>query len=628
MSVELNVIPNERNIEDGITTFYFDGEPHIQDSNFNLPWYKSPFYQIVITAVCFTLIFILMSGIFFGTLAFYHERRFSYPPLPVPHPVFADKAAVAAEHSQCSKIGVRILREGGNAIDSAIATAICSGVLNPFASGIGGGNVMNIRLKSGENYVIDAREVSPLRSHKEMFNKSVSLNVLSGPLSAAVPMELLGLEEAFKRFGSGKVTWERLFTDSIQMARDGFKVGKLLASKINKWKSKLTKSNLASIFVPNGNALDESKNLKMEQLANTLESISKEGSNTFYRGKIAESLVKDVQSSGGILSLEDLSNATVQVGTPLSETFGKYQISCPSLPFSGCLILFQTFKILEGYTIIPDLLSNRKKNGPMAAHLMSESFKFGFSNRIGMSDPKFSQFNVSMMMSKEHAKKLKEKIDPLKSNSIDFYLDLAEKEELPDDEGGTHISVIDEERNAVSFSSSINSDFGSMYYSPSTGIILNNQMECFSNPNRLELRGISASKANYIEPLKRPLSSMTPIIGTLNNKVAFVVGGSGGTRIPTALTQILADMIYANNDKPVEISVVGSRFHSQWIPDKVITELQYEEFREDEFVKLEKVGNEMEVEDSVSAVQVVVVTEREDLVAVSDSRRFADAEGY
>ncbi|PRP84658.1 gamma-glutamyltranspeptidase 1-like [Planoprotostelium fungivorum] len=599
-----------------------------------LPWYKKPQFKasiatgatVAILAIGITVLLILLR---------------TTPQLSHPESILVEKGAVAADSRRCSIMGLNILKEGGNAIDAAVTTAICLGVIQPFASGLGGGCVINIRMANGTEEVIDAREVAPAASNMNMFDDNYTLSK-DGPLSIAIPGELKGLELAWQRYGSGRIPWARLFRDSISAARDGLAVNQLLSEtmKVNgntrdiisdekqKYKNDIRKYNMKDIFAPRGPLLDQGEILQQPQLAETLQTIAEKGSSVFYEGEIARNMTRDLSELGASITLDDFKNYAPKITKPLYGSYRGYNISAAGPPFTGGPVILQTFNILEGFTDLPELW---KKNDPMATHLTAEALKFGFANRVGLCDPSFPYPGlvdvIENMTSKAHGETLRKRISSEKAYESSWYQDVVDVQNPSRDAGTAHISVIDEERNAVALTSSINDAFGSFLVSPSTGVLFNNQMDDFSTPEHPEHNiNIPPSAANYIAPGKRPISSMAPLIFHKDGKTRIIIGGGGGARCITSVMQVLNEIL--DGGQAMADALWRPRFHTQWIPDEIIIEPSYREYSEAVYQKLKEAGNKMVTEDPSTAVQAVVINEDNMIEAASDPRKLGVPAGY
>ncbi|KAL3818878.1 hypothetical protein ACJIZ3_004783 [Penstemon smallii] len=409
--------------------------------------------------------------------------------------VITRPGAVATDQTICSNIGKDVLVNGGHAVDAAVAAAFCLGVVDPPYSGLGGGGFMLVRNANGETRVFDMKETAPKRAFKNMYNKH-PYDQIRGIHSIAVPGQLAGLYAAWKDYG--KLPWNKLVSPAEDLARHGFKISKSL-SETMEYEILTLKRNptLRSIFTNDGKPLKQGHTLIQETLANTLAQISKNGMIVFYNGSIGRSLVDDIMRSKGILSMQDLQSYGLKIRKPIiADVMGLQIISAPP-PASGGAVTILVLKILEQYGF-PSGIS-----GPLGIHRTIEALKYALAMRMELGDPDFVKIyhTLTSMLSTSTARKLRSMINDAKTYPSNHYGGNGITEQ--------HTCVVDSQRNVVSMSASLNSMFGSGYMSPSTGILLNNQMFGFSTPNSTEP---PPAPANFIRPYKRPLSSIAPTV--------------------------------------------------------------------------------------------------------------------
>ncbi|CAH1766608.1 13199_t:CDS:10 [Entrophospora sp. SA101] len=437
--------------------------------------------------------------------------------------------AVASEEIHCSQIGVDVLKEGGSAMDATIATQLCIGTINAFSSGIGGGGFLLVRDSNGTLETLDFREVAPLASYKTMFVKNPELAKFGG-LSVGVPGEVLGMEIAHKR----------LFEPSIKLSREGFKVPSELANRLS----------YSAIYAPNGKLLGEGDLLIRKNYSDTLESIANNGSYVFYNGYIAESLVNFIGESGGIMTLEDF-----QIFQPIT----REPVITTDLPTSGPALIAM-LNILERYQLIKDGMND------INLHRIIEAMKFGFALRTEMGDPLFinNTERVLEIMTKNYSGKLRQNISDTQTFEPLYYNPIYD---VVEDHGTTHISAIDKNNQSVSYTSTVNLVWGSRVMDPSTGIILNDEMDDFSIPGVTNYFGLKPSPFNFVEPKKKPLSSCLPVIIETDGQVETILGGSGGSRIISSV------LLYILNIYDFDMNVLEAinqpRVHHQLVPNLV-----------------------------------------------------------
>ncbi|KAL1536687.1 glutathione hydrolase 1-like [Salvia divinorum] len=475
------------------------------------------------------------------------------------HSVASEHGVVATDHGLCSSIGRDVLVEGGHAVDAAMAAALCLGVVSPASSGIGGGAFMLVRLASGDVEAYDMRETAPKHASEDMYSSNGGAKA-SGALSVAVPGELAGLAEAWRRHG--RLPWRRLVRPAAVMAEKGFKISRYLNMQMVSSESKImVDEGLRGVFTRNGSLLKPSDICYNKQLAKTLALISRAGIRPFYKGTVGLSLVRDVRKGGGVLTMEDLEEYRVKLRAPVRANVMGVEIIGMPPPSSGGAAMVLMLNILAGYKDSSDIPTS------LMIHRQIEALKHAFAVRMSLGDPDFVRVGhvLKDMLSQEFAAELKNTIfDNTTFNSSHY----GGKWNQIHDHGTSHISIVDGQRNAVSMTTTINSYFGSKFMSPTTGIILNNEMDDFSVPE--DNTSSPPSPANFIHPGKRPLSSMTPTIILKSGKLRAVVGASGGAMIIAGTTEVLVNYVARGMD-PLS-SVLAPRSYHELIPNV----LQYE----------------------------------------------------
>ena len=475
----------------------------------------------------------------------------------------SDTYAVASRHHLATDIGMKVLEEGGNAIDAAVAIAFALSVVNPSAGNIGGGGFMLIHLKENEeNIAIDYRERAPSKASESMYQdqngkviKGLSLNSI---LASGVPGTISGMFYALENFGSRKM--RDLINPSINLARDGFILSDFQAKNLNKYKTKFSLNKDAKKIFTRPNGFVEGDKLIQKDLANTLEKISKNGKEEFYSGETAKKISNFFESKNGILSFKDLKEYKLRILDPVCGTYREYKICSMPPPSSGGIALIQMLNILEN-----DDLNKFDHNSEDYLRLLISSMDYAFHDRAKfLGDPDFFNVPQKKLTSKKYAKDIYKLIEEKKSPPK-IKIDILEGEET------THFSVLDKWGNAVSNTYTLNTAYGSGIIPTGTGILMNNEMDDFSSkPGYPNAYGLVGSEANKIEPNKTPLSSMTPVIVFLKDKPFLITGSPGGsTIISTVLQEILNVLDFKMTLKE---SSEKSRVHFQHLPDLVFHE--------------------------------------------------------
>lgn len=492
--------------------------------------------------------------------------------------VTSTKGVVATDTEICSQIGVNILSQGGNAVDAAIAAKFCLSVISPASSGIGGGAYILIHnAATNQQEFIDCRETAPMGANENMFIDD-PIKAQDGGLAIAVLGEVRGLYEAYKRHGSGKVTWKQLVTPSAILANEWI-VSKEVHHLFDQIKTQLYSGKyplLTSLYMKtnpkNKNELifkDPGDIVNDPVLSKTLQNIAVYGPDYLYK-TMAETLAKEIQDVGGIITANDIRNYQPLITEPLKSNISGYHYYGVGGSSSGGPAIIG---ILQFMTSIDEPLISLGNN---YYHYLVECFKHIFAIRSNLGDPAYVNVtNVyNAILSNNYLNYLQHTFtsDLKTQSSLLNYGGIYNLQYLMKIDAGTsHLSILDADGNAVSMTSTINTYFGSKVISPSTGILFNNQMDDFSIPNAPNYFGLAPSPYNYPEPKKRPLSSMSPsILLDRHGRVRLIGGASGGPRIITATAQVILNYLMRGMD--LLSAVKAPRVHSQLLPDSVDAE--------------------------------------------------------
>ena len=490
-----------------------------------------------------------------------------------PEPVRGRHAMVASQHELASKIGVEVLKKGGNAIDAAIAVGIALAVVYPEAGNLGGGGFMLMRLKDGTNHAIDYREMAPKAAGRDVFvDKDGNLirgegGSTVGYRASGVPGTLAGFDLAFKKYGSGKVKWSDLVEPARAIAQNGYTLSDRLANLFQSYKDTLSKYPESNrIFLRDGKYYQEGDLFKQPELAATLGRISLHGATEFYTGKTAQLIAADMAANKGLITLEDLKNYVAKERTPLRGTYRGYEIVTMPPPSSGGIVMLQVLNMLEGYDV-----RAMGANSSAKFHVLAESMRRSFADRAEfMADPDFADVPVNKLIDKKYAEQRRATIIADKASaSKDIRFG-----ELTGGEGTetTHFTVADADGNVVTNTYTINDLYGSRVTIKGTGVLMNDEMDDFAaRPGKPNLFGLVQGERNKVEGGKRPLSSMTPtIVMKKDGTVWFALGARGGPRIISAVMQSVINVI--DHDMNIQAAIDSPRIHQQWLPDEVIYE--------------------------------------------------------
>jgi len=478
----------------------------------------------------------------------------------------SDGMVVTAQH-EASDVGAAILRQGGNAVDAAVAVGYALAVTHPCCGNLGGGGFMTIHLADGRNTFINFREKAPAGARADMFldgnGNPVSDASVNGYLAAGIPGTVLGLETALREYGS--LPRAALMAPAIRLAQDGFILDRgdvdVLLPATAAFRAQ---PNIAAVFLKNGQPREPGDRLIQTHLAATLRAISAGGADAFYRGAITDSLVAAAREHGGLFTREDFAAYTISESAPISCSYRGYTVLSAPPPSSGGIVLCEMLQVLQGYP-----LAALGFHSAESVHLMTEAMRYAYRDRnTYLGDPAFVDNPTARLLSAEHTKAIRARIEPHHATPSSSMRPMAGADEKATT---THYSIVDKMGNAVSVTYTLNDDFGAKVIAGDSGVFLNDEMDDFTvKPGASNMFGLVQGKANAIAPGKRPLSSMTPTIVLKGGKPVLVLGTPGGSRIITTVLEIMVNLI--DHGMTLQEAVDAPRFHHQWLPDTLAAE--------------------------------------------------------
>ena len=504
-------------------------------------------------------------------------------------PVAAQNGMVVTAQHLATRVGVEVLKDGGNAIDAAVAVGYTLAVVYPAAGNLGGGGFMTIQLADGRTTFLDFREKAPLAASANMYLDSAG-NVIKGAsttghLAVGVPGTVSGLELALAKYGT--LPRAALIAPAIRYARDGFVLQQgdvdMLVTATDAFRKDPASSE---IFLNHGEAFAPGQTLVQQDLAKTLQRVSDAGAAGFYQGPVAAALVAASTAGKGLITQADLDQYTTRELKPIECNYRGYGIVSAPPPSSGGVIICEILNVLEGYP-----LKELGFRSAQAVHHQIEAMRHAYVDRNSyLGDPDFVQNPLARLLDKGYAATLRAAIDPARAGISSELRPGVAPHELKEGNSTTHYSIVDKAGNAVSMTYTLNDWFGAKVTAGGTGVVLNNEMDDFTVkvgvPN---LYGLVQGSANAIAPGKRPLSSMSPTIVTQDGKPVMVVGTPGGSRIITAVLHTIINVIdYGMN---VQEAVDAPRFHQQWLPD--VTNIEAFAFSPDTRKLLEAMGQKL-----------------------------------
>ncbi|MEO6916154.1 MAG: gamma-glutamyltransferase [Chitinophagaceae bacterium] len=526
--------------------------------------------------------------------------------------------AVVSAHPLASKVGVYILKKGGNAVDAAIATQLALAVVYPGAGNIGGGGFMVAHLANGKNVTLDFREMAPAAATRDMYldasgNAQTKMSI-DGHLAAGVPGTIAG---AFAAVKYAKLPMSALIAPAITLAEKGFVITNGEAVNLNSTQASFKKLNTVIPVFVREKPWKAGDTLVQKDLANTLKRISDQGKKGFYEGETAKLIVEEMKRGNGIITLEDLKNYQAKEREPVVFDYKGYDILTMPLPSSGGILLPMMMKMVENKP-----LKSYGFHSLQAVHLMTEVERLAYADRAKyLGDVDFYKVPVKELTSDKYIAERMRLFDPEKAgNSVDI-----QSGNIPaESEETTHLSVYDKAGNAVSVTTTLNGGYGSKTVVGHAGFLLNNEMDDFSvKPGTPNMYGAVGGEANAIAPGKRMLSSMTPTIVLSKNKPIIVAGTPGGTTITTSVFQTLINIL--DFGLSADDAVNKPKFHHQWLPDVLDVE---KGFPETLIVQLEKMGYKINRRGAIGRTEVIKIYPDGKIEAVGDHRGDDSAAGY
>ncbi len=530
--------------------------------------------------------------------------------------------AVVSAHPLASKVGVLILKKGGNAVDAAIATQLALAVVYPGAGNIGGGGFMVARLQNGKNVTLDYRETAPAAAKRDMYldksgNPQMNLSQ-NGHLASGVPGTVAGIFACLKY---ARLPIKTLIEPAIELAEKGFVITENEANSLNAAHDAFIKYNTVQPAFVKAGKWKLGDTLVQKDLANTLKRIRDNGQKGFYEGETARLIAAEMSRGKGLVTLTDLKNYQAKEREPLLVPYKGYTIMTMPLPSSGGIIIAQAMKMIEGKDI-----AHMGFESVAAVHLMIEAERRAYADRAQfLGDADFVKVPVKTLTSDSYIKQRISDFDAAKAGSSET---TQAGKINPESEETTHLCVTDKDGNAVSITTTLNGGYGSKTVVGGAGFLLNNEMDDFSvKPGVPNMYGAVGAEANAIAPGKRMLSSMTPAIVLKNNKPFIVLGTPGGTTIPTSVFQTLVDMLEFGMSP--EDAINKPKFHHQWQPDVVDVE---KDFPPTVIAQLKTMGYKISVRNAIGRTEVIKMVygqgRKVTIDAAGDKRGDDTAEGF
>jgi gamma-glutamyltranspeptidase/glutathione hydrolase len=545
--------------------------------------------------------------------------------LPVVAEVEASRGGiVVSAHALASEAGAVMLRKGGNAVDAAVATAFAISVVEPFSAGIGGGGFLLVGTPADEvggQYEIEAldfRERAPKLATRGLYldeeGKVRKRASLDGHLAVGVPGTVAGLFEVHRQYG--KLPWSELLEPAVGYGREGFEVSEIFVGRLEGRLEVINRNRAArEIFTRDGAALAVGDLLVQEELGRTLEILAQKPE-SFYRGEVGEAIASDMAARGGLVTLEDLRDYRPVWREPVCGLFRQVRVCAMPPPSSGGVHLIEILNIIGDTDL---RLWGRESADTL--HLLAEAMRIAYADRaMHLGDPNFVEVPVKELTSREYGNRRRGEID-LERARLSAEVRAATAEELGslrrESEDTTHLTVVDRDGLVVSLTYTVNGSFGAAVVAAGTGILLNNEMDDFAAaPDSPNLYGLVGGEANAVAPGKTPLSSMTPVIATRDGVLVLAAGSPGGSRIITAVLQVLLNVVEFGMNAGEAVS--APRIHHQWLPDRLFVEEGG--FDDEVLAQLGRRGHEIQLRRGWGNANVVVRTEDGLLEGAADPR--------
>ena len=539
-------------------------------------------------------------------------------------PVRAKKGMVVAADPIAANVGLRILKEGGNAVDAAVAVGFALAVTYPGAGNIGGGGFMVTRFADGTVKSLDYRETAPAAARRDMYlgkdGNFLEQKSTRGHLACGVPGSVAGMMYAQRRYG--KLTRAQVLKPAIDLADKGFHLHYRLAEDLERMIPDFSayRSSIRT-FSKNGKPYAEGELFRQKDLAATLKRIRDKGRDGFYTGETAKLIVAEMKRGGGLITSKDLEDYASIIREPVRETYRGYEIISSGPPSSGGVALVQMLNILEGYN-----LEEYGWNSSKAVHRMAEAMRRVYADRAEfLGDPDFVKIPVAWLTSKKYAEQCRASIDTALATPSDQISHGVQPP--PEKDHTTHYSVVDRFGNCVSVTTTLNDAYGSKVVVTGAGFLLNDEMDDFSAkegvPNEY---GLVGSIANAIAPNKRMLSSMTPTIVLKEGKPFMVIGTPGGSTIMTTVLQVIVNVI--DFKMTIQEAVDAPRIHHQWLPDHLMYEQRA--LSQDALDNLRAMGYSLRMRENTTGLAEGILFDRKRglLLGATDPRGYGEAVGY